>query len=97
MTHTTKELEWCKVDQRYGSEEFTYTLISFDDGFLMDFNDQYLGHGFTLEEAKEVASKHYKENNKCQGTPQVVHLYSTHKRRLEALVTPRVRLGTLVL
>ena len=63
MTHTTKELEWYRCGPHYYSEKSVYTLISFDDGFLVDFTDQSLGHGFTLEEAKEVASKHYKENN----------------------------------
>ena len=62
MTHTTKELEWYKCGPRYFSEESTYTLISFDDGFLVYFNDHCIGHGFTLEAAKEVASKHHKEN-----------------------------------
>jgi len=52
-----KELVW----EENGGAHYSsgaYTLIKFDDGFLVDFDDLSLGHGFTLEEAKQKANSH---------------------------------------
>jgi hypothetical protein len=37
---------------------FGYTLICFSDGYLVDFKDLSLGHGYTLEGAKKAAQAH---------------------------------------
>ena len=36
-----------------------YALILFEDGFLVDFRDQSLGHGYTPEDAKAAAQAHH--------------------------------------
>jgi len=38
-----------------------YALEKFDEGYLVDFNDQTLDCGLSLEEAKAVAQAHYTE------------------------------------
>jgi hypothetical protein len=51
----SQELVWEENDESHYSSG-AYTLIKFDDGFLVDFDDLSLGHGFTLEEAKQKAA-----------------------------------------
>jgi hypothetical protein len=37
-----------------------YTLICMADGYLVDFDDLSLGHGYTLEQAKAAANTHHR-------------------------------------
>lgn len=55
-------LTWNHIGKHYYSNEADYTLVQFEDGFLVDFEDLSLGHGYTLEKAMEVANNHYQDN-----------------------------------
>jgi hypothetical protein len=37
-----------------------YTLICMADGYLVDFDDLSLGHGYTLEQAQAAANTHHR-------------------------------------
>jgi hypothetical protein len=58
-----KELVWEENDGAHYSSG-AYTLIKFDDGFLVDFDDLSLGHGFTLEEAKQKAAAYEEKKSR---------------------------------
>jgi len=52
-----KPVKWVKFGKHFYSEG--YTLVSFDDGFLVDFDDLGLMSGLSLSEAKKCALDHY--------------------------------------
>jgi hypothetical protein len=52
-------LVWVRLnDPHYYSGE--YVLISGSDGYLVDFDDLSLGHGYTLEQAQFAANTHHR-------------------------------------
>ena len=51
-----KPVKWVKSGKHFYSRE--YTLVSFDDGFLVDFDDLCLMSGLSLAEAKKYALDH---------------------------------------
>ena len=52
-----KPVKWVESGKHFYSGE--YTLVCFDDGFLVDFDDLGLMSGLSLSEAKKCALDHY--------------------------------------
>ena len=53
-----EDLVWHRLDVCIMSQCGGYSLIKFDDGYLVDYDDLSLGQGFLEEEAKAEANKH---------------------------------------
>jgi hypothetical protein len=53
-------LVWFEKDGHFYSNGYGYSLILFGDGYLVDYDDLSLGHGYTLEQAQTAADTHYR-------------------------------------
>ena len=53
-------LVWVEKDGHFYSNGYGYSLILFGDGYLVDYDDLSLGHGYTLEQAQSAADTYYR-------------------------------------